>query len=343
MLRLLVVARSAELRSLVERALRVGSGLELVGAARTQAEAVDAARRLKPDLIVVEPRLGSQEGAAVVTEIMVETPTPIVVVTHDANADLGSLAVQALAAGALAIMPAPELKNEELDEASARKFLSSLASMSQVKVVRRWRGRPGTAANPPQLGCKPIIRVVGVAASTGGPAAIKAILKELPSNFPAPILIVQHIASGYIEAIASSLGAVLPLRVKVAENGDLLVPGTVYLAPDGHQMGCAGRKRIRVVDDPPIDGFRPSGTHLFTSMAHAFGNEALAIVLTGMGRDGTAGLGDIRAANGLVMAQDAESSVVFGMPKAAIDSGFVDAVLSLDEMPAEIVRLAGLL
>lgn len=119
----------------------------------------------------------------------------------------------------------------------------------------------------------------------------------------------------------------------------MLLPGTVYFAPDDRQMGVLGRNRIAIADDPPVEGFRPSGSYLFTSIAQAFDRQAVAVVLTGMGRDGTEGVRSIRAANGMVLAQDDESSVVFGMPKAAIDSGFVDLVVPLSRMAHEIARL----
>jgi len=340
MLRILLVSDNGELISLIKRAL-AGGELELVGVAQSQADAVEGARRRKPDLIIVEPRMGLLDGISVVREIMVEAPAPIVIVAGKGDPDLGIGGADALASGALAIIPAPLESGGKLEENSTRKFLSSLTAMSQVKVVRRWRGRSERQGPHPKIVLQPSVRVVGIAASTGGPAAIKTILKSLPPDFPAPILVVQHISDGYINGVASSLDKALPLRVKVAENGDPLSPATVYFAPDRHQMGLRGKTRIAVADDPPVDGFRPSGTYLFESMAQAFGSQALAVVLTGMGRDGTEGLRSIRAANGLVIAQDAESSVVFGMPKAAIDSGLVDLVLPLEQIAGEIARLAG--
>ncbi|MFC6487264.1 chemotaxis protein CheB [Nitratireductor sp. GCM10026969] len=339
MLRLFLVAKSTDLPSLIRRTGGFGGEVELIGVAESQQEAIDGAKRLKPDIAIVEPKLGDRAGADVVKEIMIEAPLPIVMAFPVSDPDLARLAVEALASGALAIIPAPLEIEGQIDEPSVRKFLSSLAAMSQVKVVRRWRTPSGPLAARKTGGRS--IRIMAVVASTGGLAAIKTILKRLPPDFPVPILAVQHIAVGHIDAIAASLDMGSALKVKVAADGDLLAPATVYFAPDGHQMGLSSKKRIHVLDDLPVDGFLPSGSYLFSSMADAFGSECLAVVLTGMGRDGTEGLRTIRAAGGVAMAQDAASSAVFGMPKAAIDSGLVDLVVSLDDMPGEIARLAG--
>lgn len=342
MLRILLVVASADVKLAVEQAIGSDERMRLAGVAQSATEALEMARRLNPDLIMVEPRLRGLDGTEIVREIMVEAPAPVVMVTRTEGFDVKSLAVDALTAGALAIVPAPADAGKRNAEASVRDFLSSLVAMSEVKVVRRWRGRSRTSGEPIEDRRNSIIGVIGIAASTGGPAAIKALLERLPFPFPTPILVVQHISRGFINTVASSLDRSLPLHVKAAEDGEVPLPGTVYLAPDDNQLGLDSRTRIRVAEDPPVDGFRPSGTYLFASMARVFGKESLAVVLTGMGKDGTEGLREIKGAGGMVIAQDEESSVVFGMPKAAINSGFVDRVLPLGEIPFEISRLAGL-
>jgi two-component system, chemotaxis family, protein-glutamate methylesterase/glutaminase len=341
MIRVLLAASSVDLQILVEKALKTDRDTQLAGLARSGSEAVKMARKLRPDLVAVGLRLENPHTDEVVKEIMIEAPAPIVMVAHKAGPELGNLSVQALASGALAVIPAPLELGGRLDEASTRKFLSTLKAMSQVRVVRRWRERSSAKrwTSPPADGSA--CRIVGIAASTGGPGAIQSILKEIPVEFPAPILVVQHISRGFIEGLAASLDAIVPLDVKVAKDGDLLEPGAVYIAPDDLQLGLASRARIRVTDAPPVKGFRPSATHLFNSIARVFGNESLAVVLTGMGNDGTEGLRAIRKANGKAIAQDEVTSVVFGMPKAAIDSGLVDLVLPLEGIAWEIKRLAG--
>jgi two-component system chemotaxis response regulator CheB len=190
---------------------------------------------------------------------------------------------------------------------------------------------PASAAPPPRATARQKARVVAIAASTGGPPALSRIFSELPAGFRAPILVVQHIAEGFAAGLAQWLGAGSPLAVKVAGQGEPLQPGHVYLAPDGRHLGVAG-ERVELSDAPPIDGFRPSGTYLFESVAKAYGPAALGLILTGMGRDGLAGLHALRAAGGAVVAQDKESSVIFGMNGEAVLAGVTDEVLPLDAL-----------
>lgn len=338
MIHVLLVACNVGLQALVEKVIQTDAEVQLVGLAASGAEAIKMATKLKPDLIAVGLRLDDPDSANVVKEIMIEAPAPIVMIAHDAGPDLGNLSVQALASGALAVIAAPAESSSHLDEASTRQFLSTLKAMSQVKVVRRWRERlsPRRRASSVASGATSI---VGIAASTGGPTALLSILGNVPSDFPAPILVVQHISPGFIEGLAAALDAALPLDVKVATDGDALTPGTVYFAPDGLQLGLASRTKLHVADAPPVNGFRPSATYLFGSIARVFGSESLAVVLTGMGSDGTKGLHAIRKAHGRTIAQDEPTSVVFGMPKAAIDSGFVDLVLPLEGIARELRTL----
>src|SRR5581483_243287 len=179
--------------------------------------------------------------------------------------------------------------------------------------------------------------IVAIAASTGGPAALQQLLAGLPGDFPAPILVVQHIASGFVEGLASWLNSNCSLRVKLALQGEPLSPGTVYVAPDGSHLGVGDRARILLSAAPPIGGFRPSASHLFESVAKAFGPASLHVILTGMGQDGLAGLKAARASGARIFAQDEASSVVFGMPGAAVAAGLADEVLPLPSVAGQIL------
>jgi two-component system chemotaxis response regulator CheB len=209
--------------------------------------------------------------------------------------------------------------------------------------VRRWGPRPGrltsrapVAAAPRTAGDR---RVVLIGTSTGGPAALRTILLELPRDFGVPILAVQHIARGFVQALANWLNAGCSLRVKVAEEGELLVPGTVYLAPDDRHLGVRRDSRALISDRPPIGGFRPSATFLFETAAEAFGASAVALILTGMGSDGVAGLKALHRVGGMVLAQDERTSVVYGMAQEAARAGVVHAVLPLEAMAPRLVEL----
>ena len=183
-------------------------------------------------------------------------------------------------------------------------------------------------------------RLVAIAASTGGPAVLQRVLSDLPGDFPAPVLVVQHIATGFVHGLADWLNASSSLRVKVAEDGEALEPHVAYLAADGRHLGTRAPGRIELSDEPPVGGFRPSGTYLFESAARLRGPAVAAVILTGMGSDGVAGLHKVREAGGTVLAQDEESSVVFGMPGDAVVAGLVDTVLGVEEIAPRLVALA---
>ncbi|TCN32686.1 chemotaxis protein CheB [Sinorhizobium americanum] len=340
MTRILLATSTPDLENLVRRTTLGDASVELIGVARSGKDAVKMAGKLLPDIVAVELR---DDGTAeTVKEIMITAPTPVVMVAYQDGSHLGVMASRALDSGALAVIPSPTASGTSLEKAAMEKFLSTIKAMAQVKVVRQWRkkGRGDhQRKEAPQPAANTQLAIVGIAASTGGPAAIRSILKDLSADFPAPILVVQHMSNGFIEGVATSLNATIALRVKVGANGERLRPGTVYLAPDGHQLGVSGRSRLRVVDEDPIQGFKPSGSYLFGSIARAFKDESLAVILTGMGEDGTEGLRALHVAGGKVIAQDEESSVVFGMPKSAIAAGLVDFVLPLDDIAGKITAL----
>lgn len=338
MTRLLLVTTSLNLAGRTTAALRTDTTMSLVGIARNGELALAMSIELQPDVVAIELDLEGRDSADAIKEIMVASPRPVVVVVGHGGSGAGASADRALEAGALAVIPAP-VPN---DDPSMSKFLSTIRAMAQVMVVRQRRRerRHELEAELPAGRARYAASVVGIAASTGGPAALRTILTALPATFPAPILVVQHMSDGFIEGVAARLDATVPLTVRIAVDGERLRPGFVYLAPDGRQLGLSGKTRIRVTDDAPVGAFRPSATYLFRAMADCFKEEALAVVLTGMGDDGIAGLGDIRRRGGRIIAQDENTSTVFGMPKAAILAGLADDVLPLETIGDKLVSLA---
>jgi two-component system chemotaxis response regulator CheB len=258
--------------------------------------------------------------------IMVEAPTPIVLIASSRPQDADDILARS---GALALLELPQ------DVGQLRRFVASLQAMAEVKVVRRWRrdGAPFRAA--PVMPAKATGRLVAIAASTGGPGALQQIFSELPKDFAAPIVVVQHIAGGFADNLVRSLSGT-GLAIKLAQARETLAQGVVYLAPDNQHLGVSSRNAVTLSSEPAIEGFRPSATYLFEAAAKAFGPQLTAVVLTGMGRDGVAGLRCVHECGGTIIAQDKNSSVVFGMPKAAIESGFVDHVLPLSAIAREL-------
>jgi two-component system chemotaxis response regulator CheB len=314
--------------ALLEAIFGMEPGFEIVGRARDGAEAVRLTSTLRPDLVTMDVQMPVMNGFEATLRIMTDCPTPIVIVSGQ---DVSSVefALNAMKAGALAVVPKPEAPGSPGFEGQARHLLTMARAMAGVKLLPRVAPGPAAARQAPARRTR--ARVIAIAASTGGPPALSRILSELPADFRAPLLVVQHIAEGFAEGLARWLGESSPLRVKVGEDGEPLQPGTAYLAPDRRHLGVRG-DRVELSDAPPVDGFKPSGSYLFESVARAFGPAALGLILTGMGRDGVRGLAALHAAGGTVVAQDRDSSVIFGMNGEAVLAGLTDEVLPLDAL-----------
>jgi two-component system chemotaxis response regulator CheB len=342
MIRVLVADDSPTARALLVAILTSDPDIEVVGEARDGVEAVEQTQTLRPDVVTMDLRMPRLDGFEATKEIMITTPTPIVIITASMLARDVEFSMHALKAGALTVLPKPAGPQDLDFEVSARQMLSTIKAMSQVKVVRHWRPTSGPAPAPaarrPRPGPQVRSRVVALATSTGGPAALHRLLSALPADFPVPLLAVQHITPGFINGLADWLNKASELRVKVAEDGEPLAPSTVYFAPDDRHLGISPQCAIALARTPPVGGFRPSGTSLFEAAASVYGAAAVAVILTGMGDDGVAGLRAVRRAGGRVLAQDEKSSVVFGMPAAAVAAGLADQVLPLEEIAPRLVE-----
>ncbi len=337
MIRVLVAEDLPTARALVVEILRADPDIEVVGEATNGAEAVAMARRLRPDLVTMDILMPEMDGFEATRRLMAEMPVPIVIVSS-LNVGEVTFSMQALKVGALAALPKPRGPGSPGFAEDARRLVATVKAMARVAVLRRpaataqapTPARRPTSPELPVTRSFPRSRVVAMAASTGGPAAFSTILSDLPGDFRAPILLVQHVAHGFAEGFARWLDGASPLQVKVAEPGEPLMAGVVYVAPDGTHLGVArGRAAVELSNEPPIGGFRPSANHLFRSVAASFGPFVTAVILSGMGRDGADGLVEVARAGGRVIAQDEATSVVFGMPGAAHEAGVVDLTLPL--------------
>jgi two-component system, chemotaxis family, protein-glutamate methylesterase/glutaminase len=338
-IRVLVVEDSATDRELLVATLRSDPEFAIVGQAENGARAVELARELRPDLITMDILMPVLDGLEATKEIMVQAPTPILVVSSTVRDRGVELSLDAIRAGALMCVEKPLPPGSPDYERRRSQFLGLAKAMAQVKVVRRWatRGRSGAAAIERQP-ARPV-RLVAIAGSTGGPAALQRILMDLPGDFPLPVVVVQHIAAGFVLGLAEWLRSSCGLRVKVAEEGEGLAPRTVYLASDDRHLGVTRARTIRMSDIGPINGFRPSATHLFETAAEAYGSSVAAVVLTGMGNDGVEGLRAVKRAGGQVIAQDEATSVIYGMPREAVAAGVVDAELPITEIGPRLAML----
>ncbi len=341
MIRVVVAEDSPTARELIVRILQSDPEITVVGEARDGVEAVAMTQALRPDLVTMDIHMPRLDGLAATKEIMITAPTPIVIVTGSHIAREVRDTMETLRVGALEVLVKPVGVSSPHFAAESKRLVETVKAMARVKVVRHWRATDGpsratttaTSVNDAKG------RVVAIAASTGGPAALQHVLGELPADFPVPVLVVQHITSGFTIGLASWLDTVCHLKVKVAQQGEIAAPRTVYIAPDDRHLAVQGKGSIALLDTPKIGGFRPSGTVLFESVARVFGKSAVAVILTGMGDDGVIGLRAIQQAGGRIIAQDEPTSVVFGMPGAAVAEGLPQAVLSLDAMAAYLLTL----
>lgn len=333
-IRVLLAEGAADVRRRLAEILHGEPGLTVVRETATGADALELTKRLRPDIVVINIRMPGLSGLDATKRIMIEAPTPIVVLSSQTDLLAAETSVAALRAGALTVLPDPTGVERANLRAASQEFAATVSAMAQVKVVRRWRERGDAVGQRPAADSQQP-KIVAIAASTGGPAALQRILAELPARFPAPIVLVQHIAPAFAAGFIGWLGSVCSLRVKAAEHGEPLAPYTVYVGARDDHVGVSPRS-IQLARDPPIGGFRPSATHLFESVAAAFGPTSVNVILTGMGSDGVVGLQAARRRGGRVIAQDESTSIVFGMPGAAIAAGVVDEVLPLGEIAAKL-------
>jgi two-component system, chemotaxis family, protein-glutamate methylesterase/glutaminase len=344
MINVLVVEDSPVVREFLIYILGSDPDIAVIATASDGEEAIDALRSHRPDVITMDIHMPNLNGVEATQLIMETQPTPIVIVSGSTDpAEVGTT-FDAIDAGALAVLPRPAGIGHPDHEATARKMIEVVKLMSEVKVVRRWARMRG--ASPASLSVRaPLLnrvaqtRIVVVGASTGGPPALEAILSSLPKHFPVPILIVQHMTTGFMEGFVQWLKNSSNLPVHIARQGELPLPGHVYIAPDEYQMKVENRGEIVLTKDEPEYGSRPSISYLFRSVARVYGHDAVAGLLTGMGRDGADELRLLKEKGAITFAQDKESSVVHGMAGEAIRLGAATMVLPLEKIAAALTNL----
>jgi two-component system chemotaxis response regulator CheB len=324
--RVLMVGRG--LRALAARGLFDGESLVPVGPAEVDfSGALVAVQRHFPDVVLVD--LSARESLEAIETIMVERPVPVLALHPGVLS--GQDAFQALALGALDVVERPLAPGADFWAGVARK----LVMLAQVKAVRQVSTRPAPRAT--REGAPPPFPLVAIAASLGGPKAVAQVLRMIPRGFPAPIAYCQHISEGFTEGLAHWLAMETALRVTEAEDSVVMEPGTVYIAPSGSHLLVRPEGRLELDSGPALRGFRPSCDMLLTSAGEAFGSRCIGVILTGMGRDGARGLKEIRERGGRTIAQDEATSVVWGMPREAVQLGAAQEVLPLDRIGPTLV------
>lgn len=347
-IKVLIVEDSRVVRELLMYILGSDPEIQVIGTANNGEEALQALNKLQPDVVTMDINMPVMDGYEATRRIMETHPRPIVIVSVSVDAEQIASTFQALEAGALAAVQKPTGIGHPDHEETARTLIKMVKLMSEVKVVRRWARRaekePVSSLQPKlEEGSKSPggdIKIIAVGASTGGPPVLRAILSGLPSDFPVPVLIVQHMSPGFISGFADLLAQSCRLPIHVAVHMEPILPGHVYLAPDGLQMGVGnGGSRIDLTPNDPEEGLRPATSYLFRSVAEIYGCKAVGVLLTGMGKDGAKELKLMKAKGSVTIAQDKESSVIFGMPGEAVKLDAAVHVLPPAKITELLIRL----
>jgi len=344
--RVLVVDDSALMRKLIPLILERDPDIEVVGTAMDGAFALRKITELQPDIVTLDLEMPRMDGLETLRMIMRSAPLPVIVFsTHSKEGAYSTF--KALALGAIDFVAKPR------DAAAGNLEPVALQLAEKIKVAKRAGGRksiPKTVLEAPPSSNKrsrpaiPPNRVIAIGISTGGPNALQYLLTQFPADFPATFVVVQHMPEGFTDMFARRLDECCALDVHEAKSGDLLVAGRVLICPGNRHMMVRRMPRGEMVvlsDTPPINGHRPSADVLFHSVAQEFGLTSVGIIMTGMGEDGAEGIGAIKAAGGMTIAQSEETCVVSGMPRAAMVKGYVQKVLPLETLGAHLISHYG--
>ena len=346
MVKVLIVEDSPVQQALIGHILSTDPEVSVIGTANNGAEAVEFVTRQRPDVITMDLNMPQMNGLDATRRIMETTPVPIVIVSANWDPQEVATTFRAIEAGALAGVEKPRGLGHKDFASTAQQLVQTIKLMSEVKVVRRWPRRQLEQPVPTVIPPLPeisqpttAIKLVAIGASTGGPPVLQTLLSSLPKQFSVPVLIVQHIAVGFLPGLVEWLSQVTHFPVRIPADGDLLLPGHAYLAPDGFHLGIGRGPRAILSQAPPENNLRPAVSHLFRSIAETFGNQSIGVLLTGMGKDGAAELKMLREKGAITIAQDKESSAVHGMPGEAIQLGAAIHVLPPERIAEALIKL----
>lgn len=319
--------------------------IRVVGAVSDGQAALDFVMRNPPDVVLMDIHMPRMDGFEATRLIMQTKPVPIIICSTTANVKDVIIGFKAMEAGAVACIEKPLGHEHERFEAMAATLLETVKLMSAVKVVRRWiKSRPAPmeprvpSVQTPRASVR--IEMIGIGASTGGPPVLQTIFAGLPKDFPIPILVVQHIASGFLHGMCEWLSQTTGFGVQIGAHGIRPLPGHVYLAPDDFHMGIDSGGHIVLTREVPEHHLRPAVSFLFRALARSYSANALGVLLTGMGRDGAQELKAMKDLGATTIAQDFASSIVHGMPGGAIALGGATHVLPADAIAGALVGLA---
>jgi two-component system chemotaxis response regulator CheB len=346
-IRVLVTDDSLFMRAAIKKLLERDGRFEVIGEAKNGQEAVEKVRALKPDVCTMDFNMPVLDGISALREIMRVRPTPVVMLSAHTREGARET-VEALREGAIDFVTKPS------GEVSAE--LGELAPRLVAKLVSASQARPVAPPPPPAPAERAVIdvrstippfgtglahglRVVVVAVSTGGPAALSRLLPAIPGDAPLALLIVQHLPAGFTAPLAERLDGISAFTVREAAEGDRPMPGVALIAPGDPHLDIHADGRVHIVEGPEVNGVRPAADVTMRAAARIFGRRTVGVVMTGMGRDGAEGIRAIKQAGGATLVQDQATSVIYGMPRAAVETGCVDRTLPLEELAEALAQL----
>jgi two-component system chemotaxis response regulator CheB len=338
-IRVLVVDDSDLVRDMIRAILESDPDIIVVGEAVNGVDAIAKTAALKPDIVTMDIEMPVMGGLEAIEKIIAEQPLPILVVTALTGV---RTAFTAVSKGALDVIEKPDISLENV-----RNLIKKIRLLAKVDVSAHLLAmkKPVVASGIRNVALQrsPVKGgIVAIAASTGGPMAIHSILSQLPAQFPVPIVITQHIAEGFTQGMVDWLNTGTVLSVRVATSGDRLAAGHVYINPAEHSMRITDQGIVVLGIRDASQVYHPSCNTLLASVASAYQRGVIGLIMSGMGDDGVAGMQSIRQAGGVTLAQDAKSSVVFGMNRLAVERGYIDKVVTLSKIPMELMAQAGM-
>jgi two-component system chemotaxis response regulator CheB len=349
-IKVLVVDDSAFMRKVISDILSSDDYIEVIGTARNGKDGIEKAQLLKPHVITLDVEMPVMDGITALEKLLELNPAPKVIMLSSLTNNGGEATMKALEAGAIDFVSKPtsslvHFKIEDIKEDLINKVKSAITS--NLLSYTEHSGSPIRVKTEPKQ-ITPfqgdLKYIISIGTSTGGPRAMQEVIPYLPANIPAAVLIVQHMPPGFTKSLALRLDGLSEINVKEAENGDVLKPGWAYLAPGDYHLSVNKASRdyiININQDMPMTGHRPSVNYMMNSVADCGHKNLIAVMMTGMGSDGSIGIAKIKAAGGKTIAQNEATCVVYGMPKSAVATGAIDKIVALNDIAKEIIKFTG--
>lgn len=340
MIRILIAEDSASVRAYLQHIIASAADMEVVAAVANGEQAVQLTCELRPDVVTMDIHMPVMDGYSATRNIMLRCPTPVVIVSSLVHGSDARETFRIMEVGAVAAVPKPSGPGTVEAKVEADALIATLREMAGVQLVKQGAGAQSESIAHQQTKNTAAYRLVVIGASTGGPIALQTLLRQLPAEFPLPVVVVQHISLGFIAGMVAWLSKSCALPICVAADGEKMQAGHVYFAPDSTHLGIDRRRGVFFLqDDPPMHSVRPAVSFLFHSIANNYAKNTIGVLLTGMGRDGAQELLALQQGGAVTLVQDQASCVVYGMPGEAARLGAGDYHLPPDKIGKQLVEL----